>query len=116
MAAQNPEIVLRLVEAARLGLGEHTALDQLRHVVERVSILSEAEVIGEEEVTHRLGRTRAGDTIDELMPIRDMERRMIVLALNRFDGDKPTVAKILGIALKTLYNKLNQAAALEQSA
>ena len=37
-------------------------------------------------------------------------------ALERHDGDKPKVAEELGISLKTLYNKLNQTAALKKSA
>jgi two-component system NtrC family response regulator len=32
----------------------------------------------------------------------------IYYVLNRHDGDKPQAAAELGIALKTLYNKLNQ--------
>ena len=40
--------------------------------------------------------------------LRDMESQMILRALDKFDGDKPKAAKELGIALKTLYNRLNQ--------
>ena len=37
-----------------------------------------------------------------------MEDQMIVHVLNKHDGDKPAAAKELGIALKTLYNRLGQ--------
>ena len=40
--------------------------------------------------------------------LHEMEREMIVNVLNRHRGDKPKAAAELGIALKTLYNKLNQ--------
>ena len=37
-------------------------------------------------------------------------------ALDRYEGNKPAVAEELGISLKTLYNKINQAAKLDKSA
>jgi DNA-binding NtrC family response regulator len=37
-----------------------------------------------------------------------MEDQMILQVLDRHDGDKPSAAKELGIALKTLYNRLSQ--------
>ncbi|TXT22367.1 MAG: sigma-54 factor interaction domain-containing protein, partial [Planctomycetota bacterium] len=40
--------------------------------------------------------------------INAMERELIFDALTRHGGDKPKAAAELGIALKTLYNKLNQ--------
>ncbi len=40
--------------------------------------------------------------------LRDMETRMILNALKKYEGDKPKAARELGIALKTLYNRLNQ--------
>ena len=40
--------------------------------------------------------------------IHAMERELILAALSRHSGDKPKTAAELGIALKTLYNKLNQ--------
>jgi DNA-binding NtrC family response regulator len=43
-----------------------------------------------------------------LKTLRQMEEDMIWQALERHKGDKPAAAKDLGIALKTLYNKLTQ--------
>jgi two-component system NtrC family response regulator len=50
------------------------------------------------------------------MTLRDMEMQAIHDALDRHAGNKSKAAEELGVSLKTLYNKLNQAAAQEQSA
>ncbi len=41
--------------------------------------------------------------------LRDLEMQAIAEALDRHAGNKPKAAEELGISLKTLYNKLNQA-------
>jgi two-component system response regulator FlrC len=43
---------------------------------------------------------------DDLMTIRDMERGLISKALRRTDGNRTHAAKILGISVRTLRNKL----------
>ena len=48
--------------------------------------------------------------------LRELEMEAIVEALERNDGNKPKAAEQLGVSLKTLYNKLNQASDLEKSA
>jgi two-component system NtrC family response regulator len=47
--------------------------------------------------------------------LRQREYQAILDALDRHAGNKPKAADELGISLKTLYNKLNQAAALEKT-
>ena len=39
--------------------------------------------------------------------LREIEKEVILHTLDKHSGDKPATAKELGIALKTLYNKLN---------
>jgi len=39
--------------------------------------------------------------------MKEIEMEVILQVLDKFNGDKPKTAKELGIALKTLYNKLN---------
>ncbi len=52
---------------------------------------------------------------EDLRTLRDIEQEVITKALERNGGDKPQTARQLGIALKTLYNKLNQYEAQGQS-
>ena len=48
-------------------------------------------------------------TIPEGSPtLRDVEMKYIQVVLEKYNGNKPAAAKELGIALKTLYNKINQ--------
>ena len=42
------------------------------------------------------------------LPLGEVERRMIVATLKQCEGDKRRAAEMLGISLKTLYNRLNQ--------
>ena len=80
---------------------------ELRMVVERLSILADEAEIGAEEVERRLGRggRPAGRGL-VLKPLREVERELVELALRQLRGDKPAAAEALGIALKTLYNKI----------
>jgi DNA-binding NtrC family response regulator len=44
----------------------------------------------------------------EPITLREMEEKLILKVLDKYQGDKPKAAKELGIALKTLYNRLSQ--------
>jgi DNA-binding NtrC family response regulator len=39
--------------------------------------------------------------------MREVEQRMILATLEHCGGDKKKAAEVLGISLKTLYNRLN---------
>ena len=43
---------------------------------------------------------------EKVLPLRDVERQMIIRALEETNYHKPQAAAMLGISLKTLYNKL----------
>ena len=47
------------------------------------------------------------DGIGVGMPLVEVERRMILATLEHCGGDKKQAAQVLGISLKTLYNRLN---------
>jgi len=41
-------------------------------------------------------------------PLAEIERRTILSTLEHYEGDKKKTAEVLGISLKTLYNRLKQ--------
>ena len=92
---------------------------ELANVVEHATIISDEPPISAEHLPTRLASRklrafRMADT--QPQTLREMEMDCIHSALERHDGSKPRAAEELGISLKTLYNKLNQAAALAKSA
>ena len=85
---------------------------ELKNVVERAAILGD-ELIGPDD----LPLPKAADAIVEgeerMLRVKvgsrlaDVERRLIVATLEALGGNKGKAAEVLGISLKTLYNRLN---------
>jgi two-component system response regulator AtoC len=84
---------------------------ELKNAVERATILADriidANLLPQAEPRERVNsddsmlEVRVGSSINEV------ERRLILATLDRLDGDKRQAAEVLGISLKTLYNRLN---------
>jgi two-component system response regulator AtoC len=60
------------------------------------------------------GSEPAPDGIKVGMSLADIERYFILATLEQFGGDKRKAAEVLGISLKTMYNRLNNYAATVQ--
>ena len=93
--------------AATSGRGN---LRELKNVIHHAFIVADTE-IGLDE----LGETTAGKkatgkslTMSVGTPLVDAERRLILAALDQFDGDKKKVASALQISVATLYTRLNE--------
>jgi DNA-binding NtrC family response regulator len=93
---------------------------ELANVVEHAAILCESGPIG---LAHLPGRFARPNTvkaphfkIGSPQSLRDIEMAAIHEALDRNAGNKPKAAEELGISLKTLYNKLNQANSADPAA
>ena len=88
---------------------------ELANVVEHASILSELDMIGPQDLP-QLNRKASSVSLPAAMTLRELELYAIDQSLQRHDGNKSRAAEELGISLKTLYNKLNQAKEADKAA
>ncbi|HTO90830.1 MAG TPA: sigma-54 dependent transcriptional regulator [Candidatus Sulfotelmatobacter sp.] len=96
---------------------------ELKNALHRAYILSRADVdlelsrpsiAGTPPAPGGDGAASAGIPVG--LTLEEIERRMIVATLEHTGGDKREAARMLGISLKTLYNRLNVYAAAERGA
>ncbi len=78
---------------------------ELANMVTRLAILADAERITDQDVQRFL--PSPGDPAESPVSLKDLERAHIVRTLERTNGNKTEAARLLGISLKTLYNKLH---------
>jgi two-component system response regulator HydG len=86
---------------------------ELENAVESMVLLSTSELIGVESIPPELQEVRPGTAlvaVDSLdgMTLKRVERELIRLNLQRFNGNRGRVAKALGISERTLYRKLRE--------
>ncbi len=87
---------------------------ELANALEHAVILSGGRPIQPDDLPASVLRSAgiAGETGThfgaEAKSLREVEMELIYHVLEKHNGDKPKAARELGIALKTLYNKLNQ--------
>ena len=85
---------------------------ELANAIQHATILCDSDTILPEHLPtnfdSRLGKHENAPTLGTVS-LRDLEMQAIDQALERNQGNKPKTAEELGISLKTLYNKLNQA-------
>ncbi|HXV64291.1 MAG TPA: sigma-54 dependent transcriptional regulator [Vicinamibacteria bacterium] len=84
---------------------------ELRNVVQRAFILAEDDVGVDSlplQVTEEPSAPPSTLMIQVGIPMAEMERRLILATLERFEGDKKKVADVLQISVKTLYNRLRE--------
>ncbi len=84
---------------------------ELKNAIERAAILADT-VIGAEllpDADPARTPNDSGSTLEVRVgsSIQDVERRLILATIHELEGDKKRAADILGISLKTLYNRLN---------
>lgn len=88
---------------------------ELANAIEHAVILSYGETIEPEHLPSSITRRSSSSdkpfvvtNFSHPLTLREIEMEVILQTLDKYNGDKPLTADELGIALKTLYNKLNQ--------
>jgi two-component system NtrC family response regulator len=91
---------------------------ELANVVEHATILCDRPPVDAEHLPRQFTHRRLRPQLRTFGPLtlRQLEEQAIEEALERNNGNKTSAAEELGVSVKTLYNKLNQAAHLRESA
>ena len=82
---------------------------ELENVIERAVVLSRSSTIETGDLPSRISdeeRYQGQITVSIGTPLEEMERRMIRETLRHTKGDKKLAARLLGIATRTIYRKL----------
>jgi DNA-binding NtrC family response regulator len=90
---------------------------ELKNAVERAAILADVTIDAGALPQPQVEEPIAGDAALQVRvgtPLEDVERSVILATLESLGGNKRRTAEVLGISLKTLYNRLNVYQAQEQ--
>ncbi|WP_163786057.1 sigma-54-dependent transcriptional regulator [Myxococcus vastator] len=114
-AAKNGK-VLRGFSQEALGVLENYAwpgnVRELEHAVERAVVLARGEVLEASDLPEAVRKGPLGSAGQLVIPIgtpmEEIERRVIHETLRHTRGDKTLAARLLGIAARTIYRKLER--------
>ena len=122
-AAKNNRPVLAFSREALDAMSNHDwpgNVRELENTVERAVVLSRGDVLSVEDLPARVARGEGADAGEERpaadaplisvavgAPLADIERRVILETLRHTGGDKSAAARLLGIATRTIYRKLD---------
>ena len=90
---------------------------ELKNVIERAVVLTQDRVITQKDLPENIVRSRSEDrkiTIPFGMPLREIEKKIIIETLRRSKGDKEVTANLLGITPRTIYRKMNSLEEVEK--
>ena len=112
-AAKNSKVIKGISPAAlqRLeGYGWPGNIRELEHAVERAVVLSRTDMVEESDLPDAVRKGPGGAASHLVLPfgisLEEIERRVIHETLRHTKGDKNLAARMLGIAVRTIYRKL----------
>ncbi len=86
---------------------------ELRNLVERGVLLARGDeitlqdILGEDDLPGKISRPEGGGVLDgNVFNLEEMEKEMVQRALSKTKGNRTHAAKLLGISVRTLRNKL----------
>jgi len=103
---------LKISAAARTRLEGHSwpgNVRELRNLCERCSVLAQGEVIESMDLPLevRIGHPAGGEP-GSVRTLKEMEREMVVRALEATGGNRTKAAKLLGITYPTIKKKIDE--------
>ncbi len=83
---------------------------ELENVIERAVALGSGPILHIADLPTNLhyGTGERIEPVDEMVPLKELERRAVVRALREAGGDKVAAARLLGIGKTTLYRKIKE--------
>jgi len=112
-AAEYERPVQNISEAALSWLKEQEwrgNVRELKNALERAVLIASQRILGVQDfgAPAPAGALPAPETREESLCLREMEQKFIMGALEKTQGNRTHAAKILGISIRTLRNKLNE--------
>ncbi|HEU4583185.1 MAG TPA: sigma-54 dependent transcriptional regulator [Polyangiaceae bacterium] len=116
-ASQSERPVLGISEAAARRLAAYPwpgNVRELRNSIERAVALTRFDHIAADDLPDRIKNFEprhvlvAGDDLEEMAPLEEVERRYILRVLQAAGGNKSLAAQRLGVSRRTLYRKLGE--------
>ncbi|MGR3301429.1 MAG: sigma-54-dependent transcriptional regulator [Candidatus Scalindua sp.] len=83
---------------------------EIKNVIERAVVLTQDRIITLKDLPDNISREKIEDRkliIPFGMPLREIEKKVILETLRRSKGDKEVTANLLGITPRTIYRKMN---------
>ena len=83
---------------------------ELKNVMERAVLMASGSILDLKDLCPEERNDRGGNFISESSPLslKEMEKNLIFKALEKTNGNRTYAAKILGISIRTLRNKLHE--------